>query len=94
VPSSINVRKLGMLSYKQLTPDPTASLIRHRIDMCAFSPALDALILVKNESSAEASTLSGQAELSNFPSINNPFLSARGCLIWLTRVDFLQRSEL
>jgi hypothetical protein len=50
--------------------------------------------LVKNESSAEASTLSGQAELSNFPSINNPFLSARGCLIWLTRVDFLQRSEL
>ncbi len=79
-----------MLPYKQLTPDPTASLIRHRIDMCAFSVALDALISAKNESSAEANTLSGRAELSNFPSMKNPFLSAKGFLICLTRVDFLR----
>ena len=79
-----------MMSNKQLTPDPTASLMRHRIDMYVFSPAFDALILAKNESSADANTLSGRAETSNFPSMKNPFLSARGFLIWLTRVDFLQ----
>ena len=83
-----------MMSNKQLTPDPIASLIRHRIDMYVFSPAFDALIFAKNESSADAKTLSGRAEMLNFPSTKHPFLSARGFLIWLTRVDFLHKPKL
>ena len=90
----MNFRKLGMASYKQLAPDPMASLILHRIDIYLFAATFDALMLAKNESSADANTLSGRADkISNFPSMKHPFFSARGFLIWLTRVDFLRQNN-
>ena len=94
LPSVMNFRKLGMASNKQLAPDPIASLILHRIDIYLFTAKFDALMLAKNESSADANTLSGRADkISNFPSMKHPFFSTKGFLIWLTRVDFLRQNN-
>ncbi len=79
--SDIHFCKLGMSSNKLLPPDPIASWIRHFIERWVLPTILLWRMLPKKEFKAEARTVSGRADLSNFPPMMNPFNSFRGFLI-------------
>ena len=92
-PSVIHFCKFGRSSKSTLLfTDPIAFWMRHFISI--LFPVLISRILPKKASRADAKTVSGRADLSNFPSTKQPPTATSGFLTWLTRVDFLHDDEL